>query len=216
MADWDVAAAHWKRSSVLSMLPVVEVVTALLVLNRMGEGRVSKEKLLPSGTLGPVLRIFFAVLMRSTKDFPTIFRGVQVAVPPPLSVCTFLALLTVQLNPRGFTGCESDPAATAVHSTPRPRRDAFAGRTMFRFSGRRRKRRAHTFVFWNAHASDIGSGIINATVSYESKRLASCRRSSEYLRCGKILSSAPSSHQTCDNAPFVPRHKSNAKPDRYF
>ena len=79
MADWDVAAAHWKRSSVLSMLPVVEVVTALLVLNRMGEGRVSKEKLLPSGTLGPVLRIFFGVLIRSTKDFPTIFRGVQVA-----------------------------------------------------------------------------------------------------------------------------------------
>jgi hypothetical protein len=76
MADSDVAAAHWKRSSVLSTLPVVEVVTALLVLNRMEEGRVSKEKLLPSGTRGPVLRVFFAVLMRSTKDFPTIFRGV--------------------------------------------------------------------------------------------------------------------------------------------
>ena len=57
------------------------VVTALLILNRMDEGRVSKEKLLPSGTRGPVLRVFFAVLMRSTKDFPTIFRGVHVAGP---------------------------------------------------------------------------------------------------------------------------------------
>jgi hypothetical protein len=40
----------------------------------MEEGRVSKEKLLPSGTRGPVLRVFFAIMMRSTKDFPTIFR----------------------------------------------------------------------------------------------------------------------------------------------
>ena len=52
-----------------------------MILNRMEEGRVSKEKLLPSGTRGPVLRVFFAILMRSTKDFPTIFRGVYVAGP---------------------------------------------------------------------------------------------------------------------------------------
>jgi len=61
------------------MLAPRTVVTALMILNRMEEGRVSKEKLLPSGTRGPVLRVFFAVLVRSTKDFPTIFRGVQVA-----------------------------------------------------------------------------------------------------------------------------------------
>ena len=61
------------------MLAPRTVVTALMILNRMEEGRVSKEKLLPCGTRGPVLRVFFAILMRSTKDFPTIFRGVQVA-----------------------------------------------------------------------------------------------------------------------------------------
>ena len=56
------------------MLAPRTVVTALMILNRIGDGRVSKEKLLPSGTRGPVLRVFFAILMRSTKDFPTIFR----------------------------------------------------------------------------------------------------------------------------------------------
>ena len=57
------------------------MVTALMILNRMEDGRVSKEKLLPSGTRGPGLRVLFAILMRSTKDFPTIFRGVQVDGP---------------------------------------------------------------------------------------------------------------------------------------
>ena len=61
------------------MLAPRTVVTALMILNRMEDGRVSKEKLLPCGTRGPALRVFFAILMRSTKDFPTIFRGVQVA-----------------------------------------------------------------------------------------------------------------------------------------
>ena len=45
-----------------------------MILNRMGDEWVSKKKLLPSGTRGPVLRVFFTILMRSTKDFPTIFR----------------------------------------------------------------------------------------------------------------------------------------------
>ena len=72
--DWDVLPR--RRAA---MLAPRTVVTALMILNRMEDGRVSKEKLLPSGTRGPVLRVFFAILMRSTKDFPTIFRGVQVA-----------------------------------------------------------------------------------------------------------------------------------------
>ena len=74
--DWDVLPR--RRAA---MLAPRTVVTALMILNRMEEGRVSKEKLLPCGTRGPVLRVFFAILMRSTKDFPTIFRGVQVAGP---------------------------------------------------------------------------------------------------------------------------------------
>ena len=72
--DWDVLPR--RRAAILARRTVV---TALMILNRMEDGRVSKEKLLPSGTRGPVLRVFFAILMRSTKDFPTIFRGVQVA-----------------------------------------------------------------------------------------------------------------------------------------
>ena len=67
--DWDVLPR--RRAA---MLAPRTVVTALMILNRMEDGRVSKEKLLPSGTRGPVLRVFFAILMRSTKDFPTIFR----------------------------------------------------------------------------------------------------------------------------------------------
>ena len=74
--DWDVLPR--RRAA---MLAPRTVVTALMILNRMEDGRVSKEKLLPCGTRGPVLRVFFAILMRSTKDFPTIFRGVQVAGP---------------------------------------------------------------------------------------------------------------------------------------
>ena len=74
--DWDVLPR--RRAA---MLAPRTVVTALMILNRMEEGRVSKEKLLPCGTRGPVLRVFFAILMRSTKDFPTIFRGVQVDGP---------------------------------------------------------------------------------------------------------------------------------------
>ena len=74
--DWDVLPR--RRAA---MLAPRTVVTALMILNRMEEGRVSKEKLLPSGTRGPVLRVFFAILMRSTKDLPTIFRGVQVDGP---------------------------------------------------------------------------------------------------------------------------------------
>jgi ankyrin repeat protein len=48
--DWDVLPR--RRAA---MLAPRTVVTALMILNRMEEGRVSKEKLLPCGTRGPVV-----------------------------------------------------------------------------------------------------------------------------------------------------------------
>lgn len=74
--DWDVLPR--RRAA---MLAPRTVVTALMILNRMGDGRVSKKKLLPNGTKGSALRILFAVMVRSPKDFLTIFRGVRVAGP---------------------------------------------------------------------------------------------------------------------------------------
>jgi len=64
--DWDVLPR--RRAAILARRTVVTALSEpLMILNRMGDGRVSKRKLLPSGTRGPVLRLFFAILMRRTK-----------------------------------------------------------------------------------------------------------------------------------------------------
>ena len=84
--DWDVLPR--RRAA---MLAPRAVVTALMVLNRMEDGRVSKDAVLPPSEVGgrdtPVLRVFFGILMRSTIDFAPIFREfVWKSVAAPVSL----------------------------------------------------------------------------------------------------------------------------------
>ena len=81
--DWDVLPL--RRAA---MLAPRTMVTFLMVLNRMEDGRIAKGVALPPGT--PALRVLVDILMCSTKDFPTIFRELKVwksiMAPPDLIV----------------------------------------------------------------------------------------------------------------------------------
>ena len=81
--DWDVLPR--RRAA---MLAPRTMVTFLMVLNRMEDGRIAKGVALPPGT--PTLRVLVDILMCSTKDIPTIFRELKVwksiMAPPDLIV----------------------------------------------------------------------------------------------------------------------------------
>jgi hypothetical protein len=64
------------------------MVTFLMILNRMEDGRIAKGAAMSPGT--PALRVFVDILMCSIIDFPTIFREHKVwksiMAPPDLIV----------------------------------------------------------------------------------------------------------------------------------
>ena len=81
--DWDVLPL--RRAA---MLAPRTMVTFLMILNRMEDGRIAKGAAMSPGT--PALRVFVDILMCSIIDFPTIFREHKVwksiMAPPDLIV----------------------------------------------------------------------------------------------------------------------------------
>ena len=136
--DWDVLPR--RRAA---MLAPRTVVTALMILNRMEDGRVSKEKVLPSGTRGPVLRVFFAILMRSTKDFPTIFRDQGPQGPRGVWPCVRappnLILRGRAEDARGVRAAEATAAAAAAR-----RSGGGGGRSGKKRGGKKKKKKTKT------------------------------------------------------------------------